>query len=194
MHFTDVRHLPSILQFGLMTRAQIAGLQTPVYPNDDVRLDGHPNSVSVSISFPNDRMLYKYRRQVQRQFAIVCLHPSVLWTHRTAFYPDNAANTTMRQLHPRNLMAPHSLEALFQDMNGVRSRADQCLEPCHTTNVQAEALVFGQIHPQFITRIVFNNQALLQQYNPYVRFAGKHSVLHGANSGYFGSRTFMLEH
>jgi hypothetical protein len=56
-HFTPIENLPGILKHGILSRERLAGRgMTPRCP-DQLRLDHAPWSISLSISWPNDRML-----------------------------------------------------------------------------------------------------------------------------------------
>lgn len=62
VHFTHIANLNSILQHGLLGRAQLESmswLEPPKY-NDTYRLDGQREAICLSISFPNYKMFYKY--------------------------------------------------------------------------------------------------------------------------------------
>jgi hypothetical protein len=59
IHFTRYENLESILTNGLITRDGLNGFNHTVYVNDSLRLDGHTNSISLSLSFPlNRKFLY----------------------------------------------------------------------------------------------------------------------------------------
>ena len=69
VHFTRVGNLSSIMSHGLLS-VQAAHKQGLVpLANDQLRLDGRTDAISLSISFPNDAMFYKYRQ----------LHPQERW-------------------------------------------------------------------------------------------------------------------
>lgn len=58
VHFTQIENISSILQNGILPRTLLA----PGYHfNDEMRLDGFSESISLSISFPNWQMFYRCR-------------------------------------------------------------------------------------------------------------------------------------
>lgn len=80
LHFTRVVNLPSIMAHGLYPIGRVSEIKATPAINDQYRLDGHRNSTSVSIGFPNCQMLYKYRMADQAvDWVILVLHPSILW-------------------------------------------------------------------------------------------------------------------
>ena len=61
VHFTHVSNLESILQNGLLSREKVDALGHDAMINDELRLDNHKETISVSIAHPNEKMFYKYR-------------------------------------------------------------------------------------------------------------------------------------
>ncbi|EBT4616979.1 DUF4433 domain-containing protein, partial [Salmonella enterica] len=80
VHFTQATNLPSIMEHGLIsvTDANVLNINPAI--NDELRLDGHRDAISLSIAFPNYRMFYRYRRDnPQVEWAVLGIDPSVIW-------------------------------------------------------------------------------------------------------------------
>ena len=58
VHFTRLENLDSILNHGLLTRAECAARQIASVNTDTQRLD-YQEAVCVSVSFPNYKMFYR---------------------------------------------------------------------------------------------------------------------------------------
>ena len=192
VHFTDVHHLDSIMRLGLLPRNRLEQLRTPVNYNDQHRFDGHPDSVSLSIAFPNCQMFYKLWRNSASKFCLLKVHPQVLWDYSAAFCKNNAATGEMSHRQLQELQTPDAFRGMFQEMENLRSRADQKLKPCHPTDVQAEVLIFDAIHPKYIMEVVFPDQQTQTQYAQHIN--GIKSSVNQPNSGFYGTRTFLLEY
>ncbi|ABQ25481.1 hypothetical protein Gura_1280 [Geotalea uraniireducens Rf4] len=80
IHFTRFENLNSILQHGIRPRQVLdAGGEEYIF-NDELRLDGCLDAVSLSISFPNYKMFYPYRCQdYSINWAVLRLKSSILW-------------------------------------------------------------------------------------------------------------------
>jgi hypothetical protein len=100
IHFTRYENLESILTNGLITRDGLNGFNHTVYVNDSLRLDGHTNSISLSLSFPNHRMFYKYRMGSEAQgWVVLAISPEVLWDYECAFCKHNAFIVELRYIN-----------------------------------------------------------------------------------------------
>ena len=62
-HFTHKSNLSSILEYGILTRTNLNNMKLRYEFNDQMRLDGVLDSISLSFSHPNFKMFYKYRKQ-----------------------------------------------------------------------------------------------------------------------------------
>lgn len=98
VHFTHIANLSSILQYGLLGRAQlesISWVEPPKY-NDIYRLDGQREAICLSISFPNYKMFYKYGFNNRSDWVVLLLKPSILWELDCKFYQENAASNNAK--------------------------------------------------------------------------------------------------
>lgn len=163
-HFTRVENLAGILTFGLLPRVQLgvvrnAGLKAVV--TDEDRLDLCAHASSVSISFPNHRMFYKYRNSMKDGiWAVLKFSPVILWEKECAFCGENAASSRMRNLSVRERKGPEAFEKLFQDYQTsekCKERAALKLPADYPTHPQAEVLVFGTVEPEYLLQVCFEN-------------------------------------
>jgi hypothetical protein len=191
-HFTDIRHLPSIMTYGLVPRYRLAQLPTQTFPNDTYRLDGHTDSISLSISFPNDKMFYKYRMNTDKTFCVLGLNASILWELDSAFCHRNAACAEISHIPIKYLKTADALNRMFQEVPELRSREEQKLKSEDPTDVQAEVLVFNTIHPRYISHVIFTNEAIATPFQTLLK--DKTVRVQTASNGVFGTRTFSREY
>lgn len=152
---------------GLITRDGLNGFNHTVYVNDSLRLDGHTNSISLSLSFPNHRMFYKYRMGSEAQgWVVLAISPEVLWDYECAFCKHNAADSRISNREIYDLSGINSFREMFSDdIEGSDTRSKQKLENFDATDPQAEILVFENIPTKYILAVGFENQKLLLQVN-----------------------------
>ncbi|NLS56071.1 DarT ssDNA thymidine ADP-ribosyltransferase family protein [Hafnia alvei] len=132
-------------------------------------------------------MFYKCRQaDTHADWVVLGISPRVLSDKNCAFCKRNAATKEISGQPLENLQTPASLEGMFEEIENYSSRQMQGLKPSHTTDVQAEVLVFDVIEPQYIFGAVFNKQDLKTHYDRFLE--GKQSHLQGINSGYFYRR------
>ena len=100
VHFTRFENLESILNKGLMSRKELEKWDSENQPvfNDSQRLDQCPDSISLSISFPNYKMFFPYRQKNTAKWAVILLKPDILWEMDCAFCMDNAASSLIRYI------------------------------------------------------------------------------------------------
>lgn len=154
VHFTRLENVRSILERGLVPRSILETQGIPAIFNDMSRWDGHLDSVSLSIEFPNYQMFFKYRMR-GGEWALCGIRPEVLWSRCCAFYPENAASGRSKQTKVHQARSATALESMFgetaQASLGVVTREQLRLRPSHPTNPQAEVLVFETIPPEEIS-------------------------------------------
>lgn len=191
VHFTKISNLGSIIKNGILSKESLLEKRLDFTVNDLVRLDGHSDAISLSIAFPNYKMLYKYMSQDSTiSWVILILDPSILWKRKCAFCKHNAADTRISNTPIESLMNGHSFSSMFDDIVGVDgdNRVAQHLMDYDPTDVQAEILVFGKINPSFINSITFVSRQDLNNFSSLVPTIP--CILHGHGKGLFASRTY----
>jgi len=191
VHFTKISNLGSIIKNGILSKERLIEKSIDFTVNDLVRLDGYLDAISLSISFPNYKMLYKYMSQDSASsWVILILDPSILWKVKCAFCKHNAADIRISKSPIENLMNGHSFSSMFDDIVGVdgENRVAQHLMDYDPTDVQAEILVFEKINTSFINSITFVSRQDLNNYSSLV--SNIPCILHGHGKGLFASRTY----
>lgn len=186
VHFTQLANLPSILENGLLCRDTIP---QGVAVNDEMRLDGRRNTVSLSIAFPNHLMFFKYRKENKATWCVLGINPSVLWQLDCLFCHHNAADRRISCLSNAELSSPSGLRKMFEEIDGFPSRAEQRLKGFDPTDPQAEVLVNQSVPPGYITGVAFSDRPSKDRYQ---YLAGRIRLLEQSrNKGYFASRGYM---
>lgn len=157
VHFTRQENLPSIKTYGLMSRRNLENFALPFNFNDGQRLDGCPNSISLSVTSTNYKMFWSLRQENPSvEWAIILLDAyGVLKNYDCAFQAANAAAKTVRNIPIAERKTPAAFEAMFYDDNLRKIRGLKDNEP---TNPQAEILCFDTISPKFFKGILFNGE------------------------------------
>ena len=153
-----------------------------------MRLDGHIDTISLSISFPNYKMFYKYRMTTStRGWVVIALSPSILWEYECAFCKYNAADSRISKLPKDYLNSIKSLKEMFAENNedkGVRTA--NRLKEFDPTDPQAEVLVFSNIPIEKIISINFYDKKLQSE------FSEKHpNILSTYNKEHFDTRDYV---
>lgn len=188
VHFTRTRNLPSIMRHGILPRDRFAEYEVEAEINDELRLDGRLDGISVSIAHPNSKMLWKLRQENSGvNWSVLAISPEVLWTHDCAFCKHNAADSRITSTPIEDLKTEAAFAELFNDHPGFDRVADG-LKVFDPTDVQAEVLIFEPILPPQILGVAFQRPAIKKQYDPH--FVGRKSVLHG-DRGFFSDRRFL---
>lgn len=168
VHFTRIENLENILNNGLIGREDLREKRMPYLSNDMHRLDFVPNSVCLSISFPNYKMFYSYRCQDPSvDWVVLRLKPEILWTHSALFCIRNAAEKEVAQQSREQRSGLQALTRMFKNQEGFPTRELTQIPNRYSTNPQAEVLILESIDPKFITDVIvdreekINNQAQL---------------------------------
>lgn len=193
LHFTRAANLPSIMTHGLYPIGRVHEINASPQINDLCRWDGHRNSTSVSIAFPNCQMLWKHKMENEGvDWAILAMPPSILWTKKCAFCRHNAATKRISSQPLASLMTPQAFAGMFDAIDGFPSREDQKLKPYDPTDVQAEVLVFDVIEPQQLQVVIFETEAVRDAYTPHL--GNRQTVVHANNKGMFATRGFARKY
>lgn len=165
VHFTQAANLSSILKYGIYPVSRFEELPELPRVNDLLRMDGYKEANCISIGFPNNLMLFKYRLAMKDcDWVILKLDPSILWMKRCAFCRRNAATTEISKTPLHDLMTLRSFHAMFEDLPGQPPRSSQKLWEWDPTDVQAEVLVFDVIEPSIIKSAVFGDSKTRGKY------------------------------
>ena len=191
VHFTSVRNLPSILANGLLPRHTLAWRGIEFHQNDELRMDGLMEATSLSISFPNYRMLFKQLNHPQGDaFCLLALNPRVLWELPCLFSPGNAARRAL-SVHKEHLEPYIGIKALARMFEGGDAKRELYgLPASYTTDEQAEVLVVDDIASTHIRGIVLPRALVPQQRAAIVEQAAATGVadLTATHRAWFGKR------
>jgi hypothetical protein len=158
VHITRLPNLPSILRHGLVPRDQLGDLSDERHVvNDLKRFDGQLDSVSLSISHPNDSLFLRWRLYdyPNETWIVVLLDPRVLWELPCALYLRNSAAATSGLINESRSITGRDLERLFEEFHplyGV-TRADLGYGRADATNEQAEVMVRGGIPIEYVMAV-----------------------------------------
>lgn len=192
LHFTQLSNLESILTDGLLSRDRIVDLANPPEINDELRLDNHTNTISLSIAHPNSQMFYKYRMEKGGDWCVIGIHPRVLWSQDCLFCKHNAADARISGMPFGVLSGASAFRAMYDEIPGHESRSDQCLKAYDPTDVQAEVLVLDSIElPDFIG-VVFPNRQAKKNYSELL--GDLQAKIHSENKGFFASRSYKRKY
>lgn len=139
IHFTPATNLLSILANGLIPRNRLEQENAEFTYVDESRHDGKEH-INLSITNPNIRMFYTFRKRMPGDFVVLKLDISLLSEYNHSYTATNAAS---------NQAMSCSIEELF---SGNRPEGFQSN---WTTDNQAEVLVDETISPEYILSVQF---------------------------------------
>lgn|GEM_PF-934894 len=184
VHFTRCDNLSSIMKYGLRSIACLENEKIHAVRNDMLRLDGKPNGISLSISFPNFRMFYKYRQlAAEADWAVLILSPRILWEKECGFYKHNAADSRMRNLPREVASSSKAFREMFETADVDRENWLSAYDP---SDPQAEVMVYEKISPSLIEAVAFETRATAEK---WANLLGGIETIHArAGKGLFGPR------
>lgn len=159
VHFTDVSNLPSIMENGLLSISKMNESHLGYINNDQFRLDNQPNGISLSVEFPNYKMLYYYQNQGDRDFVILLLNPLSVLQKKCAYFYTNAANRCFQDKDVRVLNTDIDWNLMFSE-----DGRDRYNPQSYTTDPQAEILCFEDIPPTDILKVVYPSKDVYEKY------------------------------
>lgn len=187
LHFTRADHLASILRNGIVPITQARTDNLGAIVNDVNRFDGRTDASSLSVSFPNYKMFFKYRMLEENrgvEWAVLSISPSVLIDNYCLFCKYNAADARMSNQPNEDLETVAAFESMFDEQGDI-SRGDLKVKNKEPTDVQAEVLVYGVIPPEKIMGAYFSNH-LVKSNNAH-HFGGRRLVV---NNNIFSKRDY----
>lgn len=187
LHFTHIDNLESILEKGLYSRKTVDGMDQEIITNDEGRYDGRINTISLSIAHPNDRMFTKYR-EVNEDWCVLELSPNLLWELDCLFFKYNAADGRISGKDDEELSSIDAFRSMYEELDGLDSREDQCLEPYDPTDKQAEVLVFDYIPVDYIFGVFVSNRQVKKNYKNILK--GYMVTINRPGKGVYASRFY----
>jgi hypothetical protein len=147
LHFTPTENLASIAAYGIRPRRTLQGLT--YRPSAEGRLDGRSDAISVSITRLNTWMFASKRKSSRvRDWTVLMLSPSILWTHSCWFCWTNAASNEIAK--KRFLGGPWAFDEMFR-----RSTPESySLPEACPTHSDAEVQILEPIAPTLIIGVV----------------------------------------
>lgn len=158
-HFTNIDNLETIFSYGLLSRSALQDQNIKSYFNDSYRLDQCLDAVCMSIEFPNYKMFFKLRNQCKSiKWAVLEIDSTLLVKLKCAFCWNNAANSETSRIPIEERLGKDGLLQLFDDKEGFPERRELGIPENYPTNPQAEVLVFENILPCYIKRVIVEDE------------------------------------
>ena len=175
VHFTSLENLESILVYGLVPVASHKEIQISAQLNDTKRKDQRKDLNSLSVSFPNHMLLYRFMHDYpHRRWVILAISVDILFSnqHEKYFCPSNAAAIMPSVSDDRQLSTAEAFEDMFKDEYNTwkrkLSRSAGYISKSYTTDPQAEIMIGGVIEREYITQVIFRcNEDLIYYYNRF---------------------------
>lgn len=166
IHFTHIDNLENIINYGILSRESMKYKNVDFYYTDEMRLDDYLDAISLSITYPNGKMLYKKRVDDGNNFIIIKLSPAILYNLDCAFCGSNAAANAVKAIPLNQRVTYKALENMFS-LNPSGSGCTRAigLPDNMPTDEQAEVLVFDDISAHYIEEIVFFSKDGMDQYS-----------------------------
>jgi len=166
VHFTPMQNLDSIVKNNLLSRDQCKRVGIKPTTTDRFRYDGLLDYISVSLSFPNDRMFYLKQKDLGYSWAILLLSPKVITSQPSLFFSSNAASA--KKANP--LDGSGTADALSAMFGSRRNNSpSHGLGDCFPVDPQAEIMVKQTIAKQYIQSIIFRS---MTDYRNWIRAGG----------------------
>jgi predicted Zn finger-like uncharacterized protein len=156
-HFTRVENLTNILEHGLVPRDPQPDFQILITDHD--RFDRRYDCVSLSISFPNNKMFYRAKeRYPEDEWCVITVAPEILSGTACLFFRTNAASYPSIPDRQSKRLAS-AFEDLFQENGRIKS-----IPASYPTDVQAEVQVEGSISVALLAKISFANELAKEKF------------------------------
>lgn len=160
LHFTPLKHLSSILEYGVLSNEEISKKNLTSFQVDENRFDARPNFICTSVSFPNSSLLrmkqYKYG-----PFIIISISPEILLTNVCLFAKSNAATTWYKKPSKYDSFPMLNKNESFLDMFSRDDIRDKNRIPKNfATDLQAEVLIYKKIPREFIKKIYCQSEEI----------------------------------
>ncbi|WP_434642527.1 DarT ssDNA thymidine ADP-ribosyltransferase family protein [Klebsiella sp. I138] len=160
-HFSHLSNLRGIFKSGIISRRKLEEGNHAFHYNDELRLEGIRDSISLSLGQVNKKMLYKYTQGLRdRDWVILKIKKELIsgptqpsFDHRTllrraVFCHSNAASSAVKAISVEQRQKHQAFQAMFCGENNEDSG-----DSPH--DIQAEILYLGEIPTWFISDVIF---------------------------------------
>lgn len=168
LHFTQATNLQSIFKYGLLPVSEHFQEGISAVTNDTLRLDFCHGATSVSLSYPNYKLFYRFRQETSADWAVLFIKPDILWEKECAYCFENAASANVANQTIQERKSEASFRRMFAEVPNKPQRSILGLHKSFTTNPQAEVLVFGEIQPAYIWGVAFANKFEHEKYKVHL--------------------------
>lgn len=165
IHFTRVKNLESILTKGFLPRKYLTEQKISFCYNDKLRLDKNENATCFSIEYPNEFLLKGFQKEYNEDdWVIIQLDVQRIFnTHKgNKYYVNKNAGGATSWLKDPRAKTSFAFDRMFTEENldsrHPYTRAEKKLKAYLPTNPQAEILIDGNISPECIKKICFENE------------------------------------
>ena len=163
LHFTEVSNLKSILNIGLTNREFLTENKIDFKKSDEIRLDYLERTVSLSIAYPNKKMLdFKKTYGNSSNYIVLEVSLNILYENDSnyVFMPGNAARTDLKNDAMRFPEKYVGLTGLSRMFPPKRYRNNRNIMASIPLDIQAEIMFFNDIKPEKIQRIHFEKSLI----------------------------------
>ena len=117
IHFTDIRNMPTIEKYGILSIPRLKHQQIPFHGNDKLRLDDEENGISVSITSRNTHLLKSYEEKESRTWAEIEIDPTIAASGHCLFFDSNAASrhTKYKNKSEKDLQSTEAFMGIFAE-------------------------------------------------------------------------------
>ena len=135
-------------------------IQISAQLNDTKRKDQRKDLNSLSVSFPNHMLLYRFMHDYpHRRWVILAISVDILFSnqHEKYFCPSNAAAIMPSVSDDRQLSTAEAFEDMFKDEYKPERKLSRSAgyTARDTTDPQAEIMIGGVIEREYITQVIF---------------------------------------
>jgi len=176
IHFTKVKNLDNILNYGILSTEELENQKIKYEANDNNRWDGFKDGIFLSITHPNIGLLKSFKERYSKcDWAVILLHVDILWEKDCLFSISNSAKSVLSKLLNENkdygLNNIKYFKNLFKNNCGGYRRDKLDIRKNITTDPQSEVIVFNNIETRYIKGIHFENciPERLKKYENYIK-------------------------
>lgn len=156
LHFTHIKNLTSILDFGLQSRININLSDIKPIFSDISRVEGIPQGIFCSLAYPNIWMLEQKIHSEGDVFAVLEIGENTLLDRAFAAFPGNSATSIIRTdatQNPHAYVGVSGLKNMF--LNDELRRKEQVPRSV-PTDLQSEIIFFNSLEKERIRRVHFS--------------------------------------